>query len=599
MALIDKASLLMVPSTYEAGTLYNVLPSGNRAPDSTDQNSGYDQTRADFTFDRGTDHGATRIGSDGLIKKYRENLILQSNQFDTTWAVNTASVTSGQIGYDGSSDAWLLNKAGANKFLYQTTTFVGVQTISIYAKAGSLNWLYINCGGGVYGGYFDLSNGVTGSNIGTAISTKIEAVGNTGWWRCEVSGIYNGSTSFRVYPADGNNDTSGTSGNIYIQNAQLESGLVATDYLDSGATTGKAGVLIDLPRINYDANGENGSLLLEPSRQQLIQYSEYFGDSSWTKTATTSEGGFLSPDGNLNASKLLEDNTNSIHRIYQTSTVSASPNATISVYVKYNGRRFVLMRIADSSVGRWYDLIDGVKGGTYQSAPNDSTIEPVGNDWYRITISHSVSSVARFELWVSDTESNSAYQGDVTKGVYLYGAQLEPNASYATSYIPNHGESGGVTRAADSCSVTGVSDVIGQTEGTFFLNFKNIEENGTTYLASIDNGTSSERIEIFAYLGDISVSVRDGGVQQVNMISSVEVDGSHKIAFAYKQNDFALYIDGSQISLDTSGTLPTTNQIKLYGRYDEANGGGAQELKQAVLFNERLTNSELATLTTL
>ena len=55
--------------------------------------------------------------------------------------------------------------------------------------------------------------------------------------------------------------------------------MVSTDYLDSGATTAKAGVLIDLPRINYDANGENGSLLLEPSRQQLLQYSEYFGDS--------------------------------------------------------------------------------------------------------------------------------------------------------------------------------------------------------------------------------------------------------------------------------------------------------------------------------
>ena len=57
MALIDKASLLMVPSTYEAGKLYNVLPSGNRAPDSTGENSGYDQTRADFDFDRGTQHG--------------------------------------------------------------------------------------------------------------------------------------------------------------------------------------------------------------------------------------------------------------------------------------------------------------------------------------------------------------------------------------------------------------------------------------------------------------------------------------------------------------------------------------------------------------
>ena len=96
MALIDKASLLMVPSTYEAGTLYNVLPSGNRAPDSTDQNSGYDQTRADFTFDRGSNAAATRIGSDGLIKKYRENLYTQSNNFShSDWSPKAGTFTQG------------------------------------------------------------------------------------------------------------------------------------------------------------------------------------------------------------------------------------------------------------------------------------------------------------------------------------------------------------------------------------------------------------------------------------------------------------------------------------------------------------------------
>ena len=42
MALIDKASLLFVPSVVAEGKEFNVLPSGNRAPDSTDQNSGYD-----------------------------------------------------------------------------------------------------------------------------------------------------------------------------------------------------------------------------------------------------------------------------------------------------------------------------------------------------------------------------------------------------------------------------------------------------------------------------------------------------------------------------------------------------------------------------
>ena len=87
MALIDKASLLMVPSVYEDGTLYNVLPSGNKAPDETGNHNGYDQTRADFTFSRGSNLAATRVNASGLIEKGRENLLLQSNQFDTTWLI--------------------------------------------------------------------------------------------------------------------------------------------------------------------------------------------------------------------------------------------------------------------------------------------------------------------------------------------------------------------------------------------------------------------------------------------------------------------------------------------------------------------------------
>ena len=93
MALIDKASLLMVPSTYEAGKLYNVLPSGNRAPDNKG-GAGYDQTRADFDFDRGSNAAATRINSSGLIEKYRENLLTESNNFsDSDWTNSNITLT--------------------------------------------------------------------------------------------------------------------------------------------------------------------------------------------------------------------------------------------------------------------------------------------------------------------------------------------------------------------------------------------------------------------------------------------------------------------------------------------------------------------------
>jgi hypothetical protein len=54
-------------------------------------------------------------------------------------------------------------------------------------------------------------------------------------------------------------------------------------------------------------------------------------------------------------------------------------------------------------------------------------------------------------------------------GVYLaYGAQLEQGS--LTSYIPTYGTS--VTRSKDSCIKTGISSLIGQTEGTLFAEFE-------------------------------------------------------------------------------------------------------------------------------
>jgi hypothetical protein len=145
MALIDKASLLFVPSVVAEGKAFNILPSGNRAPDSTDQNSGYDQTRADFDFDRGSNTAATRIGSDGLIKKYRENKFIQSNNFSTGWTLSAASVTGNQSDKDGGTNAWLLTDSAttAEHLIRQTPSFGGLVTISVYAKSNTNNWLWL------------------------------------------------------------------------------------------------------------------------------------------------------------------------------------------------------------------------------------------------------------------------------------------------------------------------------------------------------------------------------------------------------------------------------------------------------------------------
>ena len=586
MALIDKASLLMVPSTYEAGKLYNVLPSGNRAPDQTGENSGYDQTRADFDFDRGSNTAATRIGSDGLIKKYRENLLLQSNQFDTTWLNQLGgTITSGQSGYDGSSNAWLISKSASNfKSVRQVISFSGVTTFSVYAKAGTLTKaaLRMDTSAGAVQIIYDLSAGVVSSSGGVFISRGIENIGN-GWYRIFVSVNVSSGTNVHIYvDRDGT-----TAGSIYIQNAQLESGLVATDYLNSTSVTGKAGVLIDLPRIDYSSGA--GALLLEPSRQQLVRYSEYF--NGWTYkdaiSIETNTNETTSPDGLYNASKMVESATTGTHRVFE--GISGT-NKTLSFFAKAGGRDWVNV-LVDNGGYVFFNVATGEKGVQQSGSP--TTIEDYGNGWYRCSVYNFHPTYAL--IGVSSADNTQSYTGDGTSAVYLYGAQVEAG-SYSTSYIPNHGESGGVTRAADSCSVTGASDVIGQTEGTMYWEVDFGANDSAEYPAVfLYDGTSNNRILIQRRGNNqlLQYQINAGGSNQVDEFSTTAVgSGKVKIAIAYKANDFVLYLNGSQEASDTSGSTfsGALSQIAFQNtRHDNT--------YQLALFKERLSNAELAALT--
>ena len=502
------------------------------------------------------------MNADGLIEKYRENLLLQSNQFDTTWTTYLASVTSGQNGYDGTNDAWLLSKSGASGQIRQNVTSSGVATFSVYAKANGSDYAQM-VSGSVYQ-FFNLSLGTLGA--GSGISGSIEAVGTNGWYRISMS-FDSSITSVRLYPAEVNT-TSGTTGSIYIQNAQLENGLVATDYLDSGATTAKAGVLIDLPRINYDANGENGALLLEPSRANLVQYSEYFGDSSWDTGATTadiSKSPNLSPEGVANC-YYVENVSGGQLGFYTTITSGAS----------YTGS-FWVRKVSGSGVVRMLNV------------NNSSTDFNVDTEWTRVSVTAtSTSTTGRCYVQARNT-------GDI---IEVYGAQLEAG-SYATSYIPNHGSSGGVTRAADSCLDGGSAESINSTEGVLYAEISALAEDVSFKTICLHDGTNTQRINIWYWNdGTFKVDGHNNNVQQFNFDFAADLTALNKIAVKYKANDFSVFLNGSKINSDTSGatpiglnTLDFRNGNNLYPFYGN--------VKQVAVFDEALSDSELATLTTL
>ena len=539
MSFYDDASLVFLPSgeAGKDGKAYSMKPTDGSG---------------DFTFSRGSNLTATRVDSNGLIEKGRENLLLQSNQFDTTWVTSNASVTSGQSGYDGSSDAWELNSSGASPRIQQVVSSSGVSTFSVYAKASTDSFIQIRAFMSPSGDasiWVNLSSGTITNTSGSAyVDSNITSVGN-GWYRCSLT--INGSLSYlRIYPASAFG-TYSTSGNgVYIQDAQVEQGLVATEYIKSGATTGLGGILEDSPRFDYSGGASCPSLLLEPSRTNEIGYSEYF--EGWTQqgspTITTNYG--TSPEGLQNSSR-LKYTTDSDY--IETSVTNTS--GVFSIYAKGTGNIILT-----------------------DSGANASSTTALTSSYQRIDLYFSTNTTT-----LQIKTDSSGLDAEV------YGAQFE-NATYKTSYIPNH-SGGSVTREAESFEKTGLSSVIGQTEGTIFFEFEySHQQINIPFFRVLEN--ASNFYEIIALSGfKLRSRARIGGSVVANITtSSVVSEGTHKAAIIYKSRDYKFYLDGSLVGSSTESSIVSNPSEINY--FDNNNN-----LKQFLIFPTALSDADCITLT--
>ena len=573
--ILNKASLVMVPEAPIDGTMPSVFP---------------EDRSGDFTFTRGSNLAATRVASNGLIEKGRENLLLQSNQFDTTWVNYLTAETSGQSGYDGSSDAWLLTKTGANGNIYQNKSSSGVQTISVYAKKNTNSWLQIyGVGSPNVRAYYDLENGVLGGYVLNAIERKIEDVGN-GWYRCSVT--FNSSlNSVRLYPSDGNNDESGTSGSIYIQDAQLESSMVATSYIESGATTGKAGLLENEPRIDFTGGG-CGSLLLEPQRTNIITSSEYLGTGFEIGSSTSIDyNDIASPDGYKSASKVTfgAQGIQDYFRFQFTNT--ANTTYVGSIFLKRGSFDEINVRVSGNAVGMDGQAIFNLANGTFRSELGSVTpkMEDYGNGWYRCSVGDGTNAT------IASPSFRVSNQGLEPGFVYAWGAQLEA-ASYPTSYIPTHGNI--VTRSGDVCNGAGDASTFNSAEGVLYAEVAALANDGTNRRIVISDGSYNNNVQIYYYAASnrIRTLVNSGGIVSFDSNYTLsDVTEYHKFAVRYKQNDFSLWVDGVEVGTDTSGNTPSVlNQLNFN------DGGGSNfygKTKQVLYFPTALTDEECSALT--
>jgi hypothetical protein len=401
---------------------------------------------------------------------------------------------------------------------------------------------------------------------------------------------YKASKVYSVLPTDGTGDFTFTrSGNATRVNSEGLIELVSTN----------------VPRLNYPLidGVVSGcpSLLLEPSRLNLITYSEDFTDSSWIfDDATLISNSVVSPDGTQNASTLIGNTVNSRHNI-GVSIGNASVDGSYTIFAKAKELRY--LQITSVNTTQQYvnfDLLNGVfvLGSDFSNAK----MEDYGNGWYKCTV-------------VSDGEYNGYYLSLVsglnatwleswvmpnnTDGLYIWGAQFE-QGSYPTSYIPTSGTT--ATRSAETCNNAGDVNTFNDSEGVLMAEISALDNPTSQEVAlSVSEGQSgANRLLIrMKTNGEIGIVLRVANTNEAIIDSgTLNQLSNHKVAVKWKVNDIALWIDGVEVGTDNSANVFTANTLNEIS-FNQGNNSNFfyGNAKQIQYFDSALTDSELETLT--
>lgn len=269
-----------------------------------------DKTSTDITmhirkvFGTGSVSSWIILKSEGLLMEDQAtNIIRESEDFDAlVWTKNAMSTSVNMIAApDGTltADKLVESNLGAAHFIAQSSTNrTGINTTSIYAKAGERKWLRVTGANAASKSavWFNVETGTIGSITGSYPTTATIEPVNDGWYRCSVT--VTGDEDIVIFAlADNDLVTSyigdGTSG-LYVWGAQLEEGSLATSYIPTESTTVTRSSE-DLSRIVGDEwRNDEGTLYADFEFKDLRpNYNIIGGFDSWAiRTAKVSEDTF-------------------------------------------------------------------------------------------------------------------------------------------------------------------------------------------------------------------------------------------------------------------------------------------------------------------
>ena len=380
--------------------------------------------------------------------------------------------------------------------------------------------------------------------------------------------------------------------------------------------------IADAPAIEFNADGSYKGVLVEPQSVNEQKASEDLDNGTyWTLGRTTiATDTETDPKGGTNSFLLSETIDNGNH-IFITSnpqrpSIASGETWTQSFFVKKgdgaNAPDIIQLGFGEVTAfgGSDYANFDisvggGTSGTVTASSGGTAGIRYYGNGWYRISwTATSVASgtVAAIVIFNNDNPTAGrapTYVGQTDANVFIWAAQLE-ESPIATSYIPT--TTGAVTRVKDDIYLTSASSLIGQTEGTMFIEVDWRNASGQTQrLLVLSDSTNQNLIQLNKTSGnDIEMFVKANNVTEVNKgVDASSYSGVQKLAIAYAENDFEFYRNGSSIATDTSGSLASLATLTDidFGQQQSALLQANMWIRAVALFTTRLSDAEAYSLT--
>ena len=314
------------------------------------------------------------------------------------------------------------------------------------------------------------------------------------------------------------------------------------------------------PRIDF-LNDSNGALLLEPSRTNLITYSEDFNNAVWNfKTNVNLQGGMLSPKGDLTAYKI---------------TATTTDSSFFGGFLNQNTDKYKSIWARTVSGSGKVNLLNVRTEGSTDGLFN------ISEEWTRFEVLHNGADI----FYGVDFRNSLSTLNEII----IWGAQLEVG-SYATSYIPTQGSA--VTRVLEISEIYNLDDYVSsETSWTATGEFiKGQDKDNSLYIFFAYHLASSNLFRIRDFANYVSFYLFTPIQSNINYSSSLG-DTIKWAIRAKSDGSYSVYVDGVSIA-ETNGTFQKLDKYSI-------NGSAKNKIKDLRVYNTALTDAELSSLTTI